>query len=372
MFENLFKPSIESLVKKRDYKGLIKATTNIYDKKYRIQAISALGSYHNLESMNAIIATFYDPDIEIQQYAFTIFKNYGQDLDAVKLIKKLSMDQNENIRIYAKSYLKEVIGSDTSVDSQLVALKDHNKEIRREAVHKLSFIGDAKAKDAIFLALNDQDIEVRDAAKYTLKQLGDERVSDSNYLALYKSEILKTAITEIRRKSGIYSTESIYRDIFRVLGFESIPVITELLADDNFHVMRDAAVALTYPLKGEMKNKNPEELYNALIPTINYLNGIISDAKIIPNNPDCYDGRVSWAVMTLGEIGDQRSESVLKELLEKVNRLIAEQGTCKTFTSAADSGGNRMSGYISINDKVSSIKSAIKGIEKRNYLPVFA
>ena len=79
-------------------------------------------------------------------------------------------------KLLSRDVLREVIARQLrAIDPLLIAAKDANADVRRQALFAIGQIDPARGKDAAIEALKDKDAEVRRMAAHLLGRLASER-----------------------------------------------------------------------------------------------------------------------------------------------------------------------------------------------------
>ncbi len=227
----------------------------------------------------------------------------------------------------------------------LIELLKHDEDVRIEAV--LGEIGDARAIELLIQTLSDKSSRVRFNAADKLGKFDDKRAKDHSIWAL--EQLLSD-------KNEMWSRVAV-RYLFERGGIEAIPSLTRALKDNGTYMV--SALALGEELMKYRKNMDEERLREALLPANQYLINKIECAEIT-SGARSYDDSISLAITALKGIGDLSSVPVLESLLNKVKNKIEVEGMVREYV---DNG--RAVGYISPNDNINHIESAIESIVKR-------
>jgi hypothetical protein len=179
---------------------------------------------------------------------------------------------------------------------------------------------------------------------------------------LGKSHQTLIALEEILRSGKNVNTE-IVKKIIDIGGIDAVPILLGALMDNNPDVYNAAAWGIQYPLmKIRGVNIDEDKLHKALIPATEYLISIIQGARI-SKGARSYDNRVAKAIGTLGAIGDTKSIPVLEQILSKIKINIKKYGNIHEYVNTGIAAG-----YISTQNDISHIETAIEEIKQREKL----
>jgi HEAT repeat protein len=253
------KPDIESLTRKKNIRGLIRAL-RFRDVDIQLDAAKALGSL--------------GPDA------------IGDLLTALKI-------RDKTIKLGIIGALAEIRSPET-IGPLIATLSDENDEVRWQAALALGEIGDPAATTALKSILSDPDKYVRYASATSLTMIG-WKPGDADETARYFAAMLEwNAVRQIGRPA-VPALVSLLRDrdsavrikVVELLGKmgekDAIPALMQSLADENREVRWSAALAApkcSIPMKAlprglsrrpqAMKNPWIAGLLNFLLPGLGY------------------------------------------------------------------------------------------------------
>lgn len=142
------------------------------------------------------------------------------------------------------------------------------------------------------------------------------------------------------------------------LGIEAVPILSKALRDDRKEVSDDATTGIIV-LMNESKDVDKERLREALKPATEYLINIVEGAKI-SSGARSFDKYIAGAINALKCIGDPIAIPALEKILAKVQDKIEKEGVVYEYVETSSAAG-----YISTEDEVGHIKSAIEDIRKK-------
>jgi HEAT repeat protein len=165
------------------------------NKHVKLGIIEALGDIRDSRAVGPLLAELRHPDNEIRWEASLALGEIG-DASAIPELEKGLKDDDRYVR-YATALALEKLGwapvddrmsayillakqewkaiaaiGNPAIEPLSIALKDHDREIRQNAVHTLGEIGDPAAIPAIYRALRDPDGEVRWTAVKAAPKVG--------------------------------------------------------------------------------------------------------------------------------------------------------------------------------------------------------
>ena len=140
-------------------------------------------------------------------------------------------------------------------------------------------------------------------------------------------------------------------------GLEGVSILMEAVKDKNQETYEVAAWGIQIPLmKHNSEQIGKEKLRTFLAPTTEYLIDVVKQARIL-RGAKAYNGKVSWAIGTLGAIGDSAALPALEELLAKVQNRKNDDGDVRKYIQTPD-----VVGFISKQDSIDHLEAAIKDI----------
>lgn len=191
-----------------------------------------------------IRALSHNADPEIRRKAALILGTL-KDTNAVEPLTKALNDKSHNVRVNAIRSLAKI----GATDSLIVALKNDNDTVRKEANELLGSMNQVEAIDPLIVGLKDEDFGVREAA--------------ANSLGKTKSEKAVKPLMEALRlnvKDNGYASPTWITNLpsaFALLGEPAVEPLITALKNDKSHVREGAAEALG--LLGDKRGIKPLE-----------------------------------------------------------------------------------------------------------------
>ena len=142
------------------------------------------------------------------------------------------------------------------------------------------------------------------------------------------------------------------------LGIEAVPILLKALKDDRKEVYDDATIGIIV-LMNESKDIDKERLREALKPATEYLINIVEGAEILTGGRS-FDKHIAVAITTLETIGNPTAIPALEKILAKVQNKKRGKGVVREYVETES-----YAGYISTEDSIYHIESAIKNIRER-------
>lgn len=127
----------------------------------------------------------------------------------------------------------------------IMALKDHDEDVRKEAAKALGDLNDKRAVEPLIAALNDKDLDVRKEAEKVLANIGESAV-ESLINALHNKD------KDVRKKAAVA--------LGKIKDKRAVKPLISLLKDNNRIVRKAAADSL-----GKIKDKGSTKLLIALL-----------------------------------------------------------------------------------------------------------
>jgi HEAT repeat protein len=147
------------------------------DRTVRYQAVSALGKFQNPngEMIYALLNALKDADDSVKSHASNALnklRNLSDNGEAIDAFLTALRDENKDMRREAVHALGNQNPSSEVVNVLLTALRDENKDVRREAVHALGNQNpSSEVVNVLLTVLRDENKDVRRAAVYALSRL---------------------------------------------------------------------------------------------------------------------------------------------------------------------------------------------------------
>jgi HEAT repeat protein len=151
-----------------------------------VSAIYLLEETRSDRAVEPLILALKDSDEQVRRDATETLGNIVSDR-AVELLILALKDADDDVRRNAVKALG-MIGSDKAVESLILALKNPNSWVRSNAEEALSKIGSDKAVESLILSLKDSDKQVRSNAAGALGKIGSDKAVESLILSLKDSD----------------------------------------------------------------------------------------------------------------------------------------------------------------------------------------
>jgi HEAT repeat protein len=123
--------------------------------------------------ISALIGALKDPDREVRRQAAQSLSGF-ESTRIVEPMTTLLKDEDVQLRKHAANALAR-LGDERAVPALIAALKDADPEMRMYAARALGQIGDARAVDPLTGSLKDEDANVRRTAIRALGSIADGR-----------------------------------------------------------------------------------------------------------------------------------------------------------------------------------------------------
>ncbi|KPL19979.1 MAG: hypothetical protein AMJ92_00565 [candidate division Zixibacteria bacterium SM23_81] len=165
-------------------------------------------------------------------------------------------------------------------------------------------------------------------------------------------------IIELERKLRSNSANERYLAALELagLGIQAVPILSKALKDDRKEVYEEATTGIIV-LMNESEDIDKEKLLTLLKPATECLINIVEGAKV-SRGVHSYSKYVTLAINTLKAIGDPIALPVLEKILAKVKNKLVKQGIVYKYVQTKS-----IAGYISTDDDIYHIQSAIKAIK---------
>ncbi len=339
-FEKLLgPPKIETLVEKRDIRGLISALAYKTNAGLRADAAAALKKLGSYQALTPLISALKDPSSIVRIQAVwavaelagvdgieaieTVFENSDPAVcrtaidalvnigggRAVRVILKALSDSDPDVQQAAVDALKEIKTPDL-ISPLIGILADRQRSARQAAVTVLTDIGTAAAP-ALYEALSDENPLVRQAAASVLG-----RIKPSGALAPLIAAT-RDRVPHVRRIAALA--------IGRFSDRRAVSPLVALLKDGAVEVRQAAARSLgtlgdpdaVKPLTLAFKEA-PEQMASSSGPAIIQIGNTAVDPLIaLLENPDAF--LCPYIILWLGEIRDNRAAAALITFLRNKN-----------------------------------------------------
>jgi HEAT repeat protein len=152
----------------------------------KLYAIELLGESRSDKAIEPLILALKDSDSNVRKNAVEALGKIGSDKAIEPLILALK-DSDYHVRRNVVEALGK-IGSDKAIEPLILALKDSNDYVRRNVAEALGKIGTDKAIEFLILALKNSDSNVRRNAVEALGKIGSDKAIESLILALKDSD----------------------------------------------------------------------------------------------------------------------------------------------------------------------------------------
>jgi HEAT repeat protein len=256
--------------------------------------------------MESLLATLRNP--EERQAAFQALASIGA-LAVEPLIVALK-DANWDVRRQAAEALGQ-IGDARAVEPLIAALKDANEMVRRQAAEALGKIGDARAVEPLVTALKESDAIVRREATKALGKIGDARAVQPFIAAL------KDADAIVRQRAA--------EALGNIGDARAVEPLIAALKDVDESVRQRAAEALgkigdaraVEPLIAALKDANWDARWKAA-KALGQIGQPAIESLIVALKDANWDARAR-AAAALGNIGDARAVEPLIAALKDAN-----------------------------------------------------
>jgi len=190
--------ALDSIQSTQAVQALIRILLNDQDYCTRIEAVSALESIRSEEAVEPLIKILkdQDQDMVVRSRVALALASIGSE-DAVESLICARDDQSENVRLAARVGLHKV-GSDKIVEPLTRALKDPDRDVRRNAAFALadSIVSD-QAVEPLIEALKDPDSQVRSNVALALGS------TDSNKAVEPLIKVLKDQDSKVRCNAAL-------------------------------------------------------------------------------------------------------------------------------------------------------------------------
>ena len=184
---NVRRAAVEALEKigdTRAVEALIAVLKDSHRWVVRPAAAYALGRIGDARAVEPLIAALKDSHSDLRRAAVEALEKIG-DARAVEALMAALKDDGELVHEAADAMVK--FGTAT-VEPLMVALKDGDCNVRKQAAYALGRIGDVRAVEPLIAALKDTDRKVRSEAAYVLGKVGDARAVGPLMTALKDSD----------------------------------------------------------------------------------------------------------------------------------------------------------------------------------------
>ena len=257
-----------------------------------------------------------------------------------EMIAKGKEDKEERAR-RGKPDLDELIKR-KDVDGLIGLLKDDDSSFRWQAAFTLGEIKDKGAVESLINASKiDKSWQVKWRAAEALGKFGDFQ---------HLERLLRDEMEQVRIEAA--------KALVNIGGLGVVPILIGALKDTREDVYQVAAWGLSFPLM-QRRDIEKEKLNQALAPAIQHLVGMIEGANILEGS-ESFNVKIGQAIQTIGIIGDSSAIPSLQNLLAKVKGKVKAEGMVRKYVNTGIA-----SGYISPQNDISRIESAIAGIRER-------
>jgi HEAT repeat protein len=323
-------PNIESLEKKQDVEGLIRALEQ-ENADVREDAAKALGRIGDPRAVEPLIAALKDGDDEVRTGAAVALRAFQDDRAIDALITALK-DEDKDVRRYSAYSLGE-IGDLRAVEPLIAAFKDEDHP--SAPAKALGKIGDPRAVELLIAALKDESWGIRDTAAEALGQIGDPRAVEPLTTLLHDEDgnVRKSAILALdnlgwypdnQEDGASYWAIHIKWEIPLDLDFASFTQLITALYHPESEVRQAAAQKLgqagdpraVEPLIAALKDKDVDEgVHQSAVEAL----GQIGEAAVEPLIAVFKDRNFpsSYAIEALGQIGEPAVEPLIAAFLDE-------------------------------------------------------
>ena len=174
-------PDIDSLEKKKDVEGLIKALEN-KDYLLRKEAARSLKKVGDARAVEPLIKSLKYESWQgkhallssVREYSAEALSSIGDEQAIEPLIQSVKEDADDEVR-WRSVYALGKIGNYRAVETLIEALKSDSWLVREHAAKALGSIGDRDGVEPLISALDDDEWRVRKQAVIALGLIADER-----------------------------------------------------------------------------------------------------------------------------------------------------------------------------------------------------
>jgi HEAT repeat protein len=121
--------------------------------------------------ITALVGALKDPDRDVRRNAAHALSGF-ENARIVEPMTSLLKDEDVQLRKHAANALAR-LGDERAVPALITALKDADPEVRVHAARALGQVGDARAVDPLTAALKDENVNVRRTAIRALGAIAD-------------------------------------------------------------------------------------------------------------------------------------------------------------------------------------------------------
>ena len=353
------------------------------DSKARQRAISAildLARKKKLDlsrAVDCLIEALGDQDEWTQAYATVALGEIGDKKAVEPLVQLLAKKRVGPVAVRAAQVLADM-GDANGVDGLVHILQSGDQEHRVQAAYCLGRIRDPRGLEPLIRALADTNWGVRSGAAKGLKDMGDpkaiaplrealrdehswvrEAAAEAMALLGQDQESLSVFETKLFNESTQSSDRSSAAMVLARSGDKGLSILLRALNSDNPGVYFAAARAINFELMKQDKCLD-KGLYESLKPASSYLASIVGKAEASSGSARPYDEQTSSAIASLKFVGNESAVPALETLLNRIQRATGTGGERREYVRTDSAAG-----FISSNDSVNHVKSAIAAIKSR-------